>query len=96
MDDSPSVGLTTVKFQKSVEMVTYLACFIVCDFKERLGSTQRGIPIKTIARSNQFNSTEYPLEIGIKATDYYEKYFDIDYVLPKQGNVLVNFVDLYN
>ncbi len=97
MDDSPSVGLTTVKFQKSVEMVTYLACFIVCDFKGRVGSTQRGIPIKTIARSNQYNSTEYPLEIGIKATDYYEKYFDIDYVLPKQGNlVFFNFVDLYN
>ncbi|XP_046631093.1 glutamyl aminopeptidase-like [Daphnia pulicaria] len=89
VDDSPSVGLTTVKFQKSVEMVTYLACFIVCDFKERVGSTQRGIPIKTIARSNQFNSTEYPLEIGIKATDYYEKYFDIDYVLPKQDLIAI-------
>lgn len=67
-------------------MVTYLACFIVCDFTERLGYTKRGIPIRTIARPNQYNSTEYPLEIGIKATDYYEEYFGIDYVLPKQGN----------
>ena len=29
----PSNGLTTVTFQKSVPMVTYLACFIVCDFE---------------------------------------------------------------
>ena len=28
----PSAGLTKVHFQKSVPMVTYLACFIVCDF----------------------------------------------------------------
>ncbi|XP_057378962.1 glutamyl aminopeptidase-like [Daphnia carinata] len=88
-DDVPSTGLTTVKFQKSVEMVTYLACFIVCDFKERLGHTKRGVPIRTISRSNQFNSTEYPLEIGIKATDYYEEYFDIDYVLPKQDLIAI-------
>lgn len=85
-DNSPSAGLTTVKFEPSVEMVTYLACFIVCDFTERLGQTKRGIPIRTIARPNQFESTEYPLEIGIKATDYYEEYFGIDYVLPKQGS----------
>ncbi|KAI9551578.1 hypothetical protein GHT06_021911 [Daphnia sinensis] len=88
-DDVPSAGLTTVKFEKSVEMVTYLACFIVCDFQERLGHTKRGVPIRTISRSNQFNSTVYPLEIGIKATDYYEEYFDIEYVLPKQDLIAI-------
>lgn len=30
--NSPKEGLTEVVFQKSVPMVTYLACFIVCDF----------------------------------------------------------------
>lgn len=72
-------------------MVTYLACFIVCDFEKRPGFTGRGVPISTIARPNQYNSTEYPLQIGIKATDFYESYFDIDYVLPKQGNVYNSF-----
>ena len=66
-------------------MVTYLACFIVCDFKERLNYTKRGVPIRTIARPNQYNSTEYPLEIGIKVTDFYEEYFAYEYALPKQG-----------
>ena len=28
----PSPGLTKVEFEISVPMVTYLACFIVCDF----------------------------------------------------------------
>ena len=30
--DSPTQGLTEVAFKKSLPMVTYLACFIVCDF----------------------------------------------------------------
>ena len=70
-------------------MVTYLACFIVCDFKERLNFTERELPMRAIARSDQYNSTEYPLEIGIKVTEYYEKYFDIEYALPKQGEVML-------
>merc|ERR1740128_1340201 len=32
---------------------------------------------------------EYPLKIGIAVTDYYEKYFDIDYALPKQDLVAI-------
>lgn len=30
--DTPSPGLTEVTFEESVPMVTYLVCFIVCDF----------------------------------------------------------------
>ena len=85
LDDQPITGLTTVKFSTSVPMVTYLACFTVCDFKERHGQTARGVPMRAIVRPNQYDSTEYPLEIGIKVTDFYEKYFDIEYVLPKLG-----------
>lgn len=66
-------------------MVTYLACFIVCDFKERLGYTKRGLPVRSIARPNQYDSTEYPLKIGILVTEYYEEYFGIEYALPKLG-----------
>lgn len=86
-DNYPSEGLTTITFGKSVPMVTYLACFIVCDFQIREGQTARGTPLRVLSRSNQFNSTEYPLKIGIAITDYYEKYFGIDYVLPKQGSI---------
>ena len=100
-DNYPSEGLATVTFQKSVPMVTYLACFIVCDFQIREGQTARGTPFRVLSRSNQFNSTEYPLKVGIAVTDYYEKYFGIDYVLPKQGtvNLLIiscNFVSSLN
>ena len=31
--DKPNPGLTVVTFKRSVPMVTYLACFIVCDFQ---------------------------------------------------------------
>lgn len=38
--DSPSAGLTEVAFEKSVPMVTYLVCFIVCDFTYKEVRTQ--------------------------------------------------------
>jgi glutamyl aminopeptidase len=67
-------------------MVTYLACFIVCDFEERIGETANNkIPFRVISRPDQINSTEYPLDVGIKVTDYYEDYFGLRYALPKQG-----------
>ena len=41
--DKPETGLTVVRFEHSVPMVTYLACFIVCNFEyeEKLTSTHQ-------------------------------------------------------
>ena len=67
-------------------MVTYLACFIVCDFEARLAhTTRRGVPVRAIGRPDQFASTAYPLRLGVEITDFYEQYFDYPYVLPKLG-----------
>lgn len=66
--------------------------FIVCDFKAREDVTARGIPFRTISRESQFESTKYPMEVGIKVTDFYEQYFDIEYALPKQGIAALIYV----
>ena len=93
--DKPSAGLTTVHFQKSVKMVTYLACFIVCDFEERIGETVNNkIPFRVISRPDQIKSTEYPLDVGIKVTDYYEDYFGLRYALPKQGKRFLDRIQI--
>lgn len=66
--------------------------FLSLDFKERSDMTvgtgttgAKPIPIRALSRPNQFENTVYPLKVGVGVTDYYEKYFDIPYALPKQG-----------
>ena len=66
--------------------------FIVCDFQDRNRTTEGGVPVRAISRADQFESTHYPLDMGVKITDYYEEYFGIKYALPKQGDFkLISF-----
>ena len=63
-------GLTEVKFEKSVPMVTYLACFIVCDFEfeEKLTSIH-GTKFRVYATPEQKHRVAYALDIGANITD---------------------------
>ncbi|XP_054269208.1 aminopeptidase A-like isoform X1 [Macrosteles quadrilineatus] len=82
--ESPGPGLTTVKFDTSVPMSTYLACFIVCDF-EHLPTikTKRGLDVNVYARSGQIQKMDYAQKIAASTIDFYIDYFGIDYPLPK-------------
>ena len=62
--DSPAQGLTEVIFQKSVPMVTYLVCFIVCDFtyKERMMAS--GMPFRVYGPESRIKNMQYALDIG--------------------------------
>ncbi|KAL1123098.1 hypothetical protein AAG570_002186 [Ranatra chinensis] len=82
--NSPSEGYTTVVFATTPPMATYLACFIVCDF-DRLesGATASGTPITVYARQGQADNMKFARDLAVKAMDYYTKYFEIDYPLPK-------------
>nr|XP_045618493.1 glutamyl aminopeptidase-like isoform X1 [Procambarus clarkii] len=80
---APSEGLTEVTFKKSVPMVTYLVCFIVCDFtfKEKiLGS---GMPFRVYAPSDRIENTQYALDTGASILQMYERMFDMPFPLPK-------------
>lgn len=65
-------------FQKSVPMVTYLACFIVCDFayQEKL-TALHGTKFRVYATPNQKERIQYSLELGANITDYFTEYFDV-------------------
>ena len=82
--------MTAVKFEKSVPMVTYLACFIVCDFefKEKLTSIH-GTKFRVYATPEQRHRTQYSLDIGANITDYFTDYFDVPYPLPKQDMIAI-------
>ena len=84
--DSPSQGLTTVKFATSPPMSTYLACFIVCDFEQLpTVKSEDGIPVTVYARPGQAKNMLFTRDLTVKALKFYTKYFGIKYDLPKLG-----------
>ncbi|CAB4062909.1 ENPEP [Lepeophtheirus salmonis] len=88
--DYPSHGSTLVKFRKSVPMVTYLACFIVCDFEYKEKYTAlHGTKFRVYAPPNQKHRIKYALDIGANVSDYYVDYFQISYPLPKQDMIAI-------
>ncbi|XP_045115492.1 glutamyl aminopeptidase-like isoform X2 [Portunus trituberculatus] len=85
--DSPSSGLTEVAFEKSVPMVTYLVCFIVCDFTFKEVILESGMPFRVYARENHLSDTNYALEVGKSVLQMYEGMFDLPFPLPKSDMV---------
>lgn len=65
-------------FEKSVPMVTYLACFIVCDFayEEQITKIHQ-TKFRVYATPNQKERVKYSLELGANITDYFTDYFDV-------------------
>ena len=80
----PSKGLTEVQFQKSLPMVTYLACFIVCDFEYEETLTEiHQTKFRVYGTPLQKERLRYALNIGANITDYFENYFGVPYPLPR-------------
>ncbi|KAI8521597.1 hypothetical protein Bbelb_013510 [Branchiostoma belcheri] len=82
-------GLVETHFQRSVPMSSYLACFIVCDFKYTESVTRGGTPIRVYATPDQVNNTLYALDIMRNVTDYFEELFRIPYPLPKLDQIAI-------
>ena len=89
-EGAPAGGLTTAIFEKSVPMVTYLACFIVCDFEyeEKLTSIHQ-TKFRVYATPQQKDRVRYALDIGANITDFFTDYYNISYPLPKQDMIAI-------
>lgn len=78
---------TLVTFAKSVSMSTYLSCFIVSDFvyKERVIQAEVGVnfDLRVFATPAQLNKVDFALQVGADITEYYIRYFQVEYPLPK-------------
>uniref|UniRef100_A0A1W7RAI9 Aminopeptidase n=1 Tax=Hadrurus spadix TaxID=141984 RepID=A0A1W7RAI9_9SCOR len=79
--------LTT--FEESVPMVTYLACFIVCDFKYTSAEISKEREVRVYSTPHQVQNTLYSLDLAQKLLLKYEEYFQIDYPLPKQDLIAI-------
>ncbi|WAQ96439.1 AMPE-like protein [Mya arenaria] len=80
---SEDSSLEATRFLRSVKMSTYLACFIVCDFKYLEGITNSNVKVRLYAPPDRVNQTRYALEVALTAVDLYTDMFDISYPLPK-------------
>lgn len=81
--DSPTQGLTEVSFTKSVPMVTYLVCFIVCDFTFKEKMMASGMPFRVYGPESRIKNMQYALDIGSMILEFYEVMFDLPFPLPK-------------
>ncbi|XP_047485886.1 glutamyl aminopeptidase-like [Penaeus chinensis] len=89
LPNSPSAGLTEVRFQRSVPMVTYLACFIVCDFAHVEVLTKDNKPFRVYSTVDQISRTNYSRDLGVDVLNYFEDYFEVKYPLPKQDMIAI-------
>lgn len=84
---------TEVLFKESIPMSTYLACFIVADFVPFSGLVSpvlgQEFPLSVYSTEKNKDKLDYALDVGIGVTEFYIKYFGIEYPLPKLDLVAV-------
>lgn len=86
--DNADQKSVTVTFDTSVPMSTYLACFIVSDFKHKTKevNTQgigKNFNIRAFSTPAQLDKVDFALDTAVKMTEYYINHFQIKYPLPK-------------
>ncbi|XP_017845078.2 LOW QUALITY PROTEIN: glutamyl aminopeptidase [Drosophila busckii] len=87
--ESQNLGENTMAtFAISVPMSTYLACIIVADFDHQKSTVKaNGIgadfEMRAFATPHQLSKVTFALEFGVAVTEYYIKYFKVEYPLPK-------------
>jgi len=73
----------TVSFEKTPIMSTYLLAWAIGEFENVESKTKRDIIVRVWTTPGNKHKAEFACEVACKALDFYEKYFDINYPLPK-------------
>uniref|UniRef100_A0A1L8DPI2 Aminopeptidase n=1 Tax=Nyssomyia neivai TaxID=330878 RepID=A0A1L8DPI2_9DIPT len=85
--DGPANNLKTVKFEESPPMSTYLAVFLVADFKhddvEIENALGENFKMTMYLPAGQQDKGKFALNAAKDIIEYYIKYFNIKYPLPK-------------
>jgi glutamyl aminopeptidase len=87
-----TAGTMTTHFHVSEPMSTYLAVFIVSDFKgksRRVNANNVGsdFDLTVYSTPHQVDKLDFALETGVQVTEFYLDYFQIAYPLPKLGRL---------
>ncbi|XP_058060786.1 aminopeptidase N-like [Anopheles bellator] len=84
--DPDNAAYVTSRFETSQIMSTYLVAFAVSDFQIRTAGQQT-----VYARSNVFEETEFPLDMGNRVLDALSAYTDVSYYdyMPKMTQIAI-------
>ncbi|NXL31926.1 AMPE aminopeptidase, partial [Glaucidium brasilianum] len=82
-------GWTRTTFEKSVPMSTYLVCFAVHQFQWVETFSASGKPLRVYAQPLQIHTAEYAANITKDVFDFFEKYFNLSYSLPKLDKIAI-------
>jgi aminopeptidase N len=90
LTDSPSVGLTTTKYERSVSMVSYLVAILVSDFACRNDSANDlGIDIRICASRIAEYKAQYALDVTPKIFQHFNDSFQSPYQLKKSDLIAI-------
>eukprot|EP01084_Bolivina_argentea_P049449 90940_1 len=70
-------------FDKTPKMSTYLLAWVIGEFDYIEGKTSRDIIMRIYTSTGNKDKAKYALKCAVDCLDFYEKYFDIEYPLPK-------------
>ncbi|MDR0955653.1 MAG: M1 family metallopeptidase [Candidatus Nomurabacteria bacterium] len=82
-------GRLKTEFDKTPKMSTYLLAFAVGqNLIKKSGQTARGVKVNVYAAPSQpADSLDFALDVATRCIDFYEKYFGVDYPLPKSDHL---------
>ncbi|XP_060091635.1 leucyl-cystinyl aminopeptidase-like [Heteronotia binoei] len=81
-------GIVQDEFSMSLKMSTYLVAVIVGDLAN-ISKETTGILVSVYAVPHKLDQAEYALDTAVKLLEFYQKYFDIKYPLPKLDLVAI-------
>uniref|UniRef100_A0A7M4EDQ9 Aminopeptidase n=1 Tax=Crocodylus porosus TaxID=8502 RepID=A0A7M4EDQ9_CROPO len=82
-------GWTRTTFEKSVPMSTYLVCFAVHQFSFIEKISASGKPLRIYAQPQQIHTAEYAANVTKVVFDFFERYFNMSYSLPKLDKIAI-------
>ena len=72
-----------VKFATSPIMSTYLVCYVIGEYDYVEQHSERGIPVRVYTPLGKAEQGKFALDVAVRCLDFYERYFKIEYPLPK-------------
>ena len=81
-------GSTTVQFERTPLMSSYLVAFVAGDLQRVSTETQDGTAINVwSSKDHNIESLVFALEVAVKTTEFFNDYFGTSYPLPKCDHV---------
>lgn len=75
--------ISTVLFEKTPKMSTYLLAFVCGEMKYKESKTRDGTVVRVYATPDNLDYTDFALESAVKTLEFYNQYYDIPYPLAK-------------